>query len=137
MLSCAIWTEKAGKQGAKVRPDLQPALGALRECARRVAVTCAECRLPVDVDQFVEAFRPDLMEAVSAWFKGAKFADVLRMAEGVFEGSLVRAIRRLEELLRQLGAACEAVGEAQLAERLERTNERIKRDIVFAASLYL
>jgi superfamily II RNA helicase len=30
------------------------------------------------------------------------------MAPGVFEGSLVRAVRRLEELLRQLGEALKA-----------------------------
>ena len=53
------------------------------------------------------------------------------------QGSLVRAIRRLEELLRQVAGVLKAVGEAGLGERFEAAIARIKRDIVFAASLYL
>ena len=53
------------------------------------------------------------------------------------QGSLVRAVRRLEELLRQLAGALQGVGELVLAEKFSSAGERIKRDIVFAASLYL
>ena len=62
LLSCLVWTERAGKAPARVRPDLQAPLSALRECARRVGTVQADCRLPVDVDAYVESFRPDLME---------------------------------------------------------------------------
>ena len=53
------------------------------------------------------------------------------------QGSIVRAIRRLEEVLRQLAGALRAVGDLEAAQRFEAASERIKRDIVFAASLYL
>ncbi len=44
------------------------------------------------------------MARVAAWASGARFADIAKMGGGaVYEGSLVRAIRRLEELLRQVG----------------------------------
>lgn len=43
------------------------------------------------------------MDACAAWARGARFADVLNLAPDVFEGSLVRAVRRLEELMRQVG----------------------------------
>jgi hypothetical protein len=46
--------------------------------------------------------RPELMEACAAWARGQRFADVLNLAPDVFEGSLVRAVRRLEELMRQV-----------------------------------
>ncbi len=49
----------------------------------------------------------------------------------------MRAVRRLEELLRQLAEALRAIGETGLAAKFEEANVRIKRDIVFAASLYL
>ena len=49
----------------------------------------------------------------------------------------MRAVRRLEELLRQLAGALRGVGDVELAERVEAGIERIKRDIIFAASLYL
>jgi ATP-dependent RNA helicase DOB1 len=73
---------------------------------------------------------------VAAWCRGAKFADLYKQTD-VFEGSLVRAIRRLEELLRQVAAALRTIGDASLAERFDAAIGRIKRDIVFAASLYL
>ncbi len=53
------------------------------------------------------------------------------------QGSLVRAVRRLEELLRQLKEALDGVGETLLAARFEEASTRMRRDIIFAASLYL
>ena len=49
----------------------------------------------------------------------------------------MRAIRRLEELLRQLAAALRVVGDLELAEKFDGAIARIKRDIVFSASLFL
>ena len=53
------------------------------------------------------------------------------------QGSLVRAIRREEELLRQLHEALKGIGEMTLADKFDEARTRIKRDIIFAASLYL
>ena len=41
--------------------------------------------------------------------QGAKFAEVGKMTD-IFEGSIIRAMRRLEELLRQLGSAAKSIG---------------------------
>lgn len=53
------------------------------------------------------------------------------------QGSLVRVVRREEELLRQLVGAARAIGEEALASKFESGITKIKRDIIFAASLYL
>ena len=53
------------------------------------------------------------------------------------QGSLVRVVRREEELLRQLVAAARSVGEEALAAKFEDCIAKIKRGIIFAASLYL
>jgi ATP-dependent RNA helicase DOB1 len=55
----------------------------------------------------------------------------------IYEGSVIRAMRRLEELLRQLVAAARCIGNSELENRFAAAIARIKRDIVFAASLYL
>jgi len=55
----------------------------------------------------------------------------------VFEGSLIRAFRKLEELLRQLMQAAKKIGNSELESKLAEGIVKIKRDIVFAASLYL
>ncbi len=53
------------------------------------------------------------------------------------QGSLVRAVRRVEEVLRQAAAGAKVMGEMHLMELFEEAQTRVKRDIVFAASLYL
>lgn len=55
----------------------------------------------------------------------------------IFEGSLVRATRRLDELMGQLAAAAAAVGDMALAAKIREAGETIRRDIMFAASLYI
>jgi ATP-dependent RNA helicase DOB1 len=46
-------------------------------------------------------------------------------------------MRRLEELLREMRNAAHAIGNTQLKEKFDEARTRMKRDIVFAASLYL
>ena len=77
------------------------------------------------------------MEAVYVWTKGSKFYDIMEMTPSVFEGSLIRAIRRIEEVLQQLILSAKSIGEIQLEAKLEEAVTKIKRDIVFAASLYV
>lgn len=93
-------------------------------------------QVEIDVDSFVSSFRPDIMEAAYAWAKGSKFYEIMSVT-GVFEGSLIRAIRRLEEVLQQLIHAANSIGETDLESKFEEAVSKIKRDIVFAASLYL
>jgi len=136
--SCFVWQEK-GLSNPKLPEELVGPFGAVREAARRVAKVSAECKVPLEVEEYVEGFRPDLMESTAAWLRGARFADVLKMHGKVqmFEGSLVRAIRRLDELLRQVAEALHHVGETVLEDKFVTAGERIRRDVIFAASLYL
>lgn len=76
------------------------------------------------------------MEAVYAWCKGAKFVEVQKLT-GSFEGTTIRTLRRLEELIRQIGTAAKAIGNHELQAKFEQGSELIKRDIVFCSSLYL
>ena len=46
-------------------------------------------------------------------------------------------MRRLEELLRQLQSASKAIGNTELENKFAEAIVRIKRDIVFAVSLYI
>jgi ATP-dependent RNA helicase DOB1 len=55
----------------------------------------------------------------------------------VYEGSLIRLFRRLEELLRQMAQAGKVMGSDELALKFEESLAKIRRDIVAAQSLYL
>ena len=84
----------------------------------------------------MQGFRPHLMDVVFQWAKGAKFLDVCKLTD-IFEGSIIRCMRRLEELMRQLCQAAKAIGNTDLEQKFSDAIAKIKRDIVFAASLYL
>jgi ATP-dependent RNA helicase DOB1 len=55
----------------------------------------------------------------------------------VYEGSLIRLFRRLEELLRQMAQASKTMGSAELEEKFETALTKVRRDLVAAQSLYL
>eukprot|EP00735_Rhodelphis_limneticus_P006616 TRINITY_DN19045_c0_g1::TRINITY_DN19045_c0_g1_i1::g.13825::m.13825 TRINITY_DN19045_c0_g1::TRINITY_DN19045_c0_g1_i1::g.13825 ORF type:complete len:1043 (-),score=298.02,sp/P42285/SK2L2_HUMAN/58.93/0.0,rRNA_proc-arch/PF13234.1/2.4e-84,DSHCT/PF08148.7/1e-61,DEAD/PF00270.24/1.3e-20,DEAD/PF00270.24/2e+03,Helicase_C/PF00271.26/4.9e-07,MutS_III/PF05192.13/5.7,MutS_III/PF05192.13/2.3,DUF615/PF04751.9/0.12,Prp19/PF08606.6/12,Prp19/PF08606.6/40,DBC1/PF14443.1/0.25 TRINITY_DN19045_c0_g1_i1:103-3180(-) len=136
LLSAVICQEKVNEP-PKLREELASCLRQLHDTARRVAKVAKEFRLPnIDPDEFVQQFRPDMMEVVYAWSSGSKFSDICRMTT-TFEGSIIRCIRRLEELLEQMVAAAKCIGNTELEDKFNQAIALIKRDIVFAASLYL
>jgi ATP-dependent RNA helicase DOB1 len=76
------------------------------------------------------------MEVVYAWCKGAKFIDIQKLTHS-YEGTTIRTLRRLAELVRQMTAAAKALGNHELEAKFEKGEELLKRDIVFCSSLYL
>jgi len=73
----------------------------------------AEAKLPVEEEQYVQSFRPHLMDVVHLWTQGAQFSQICKMTDA-FEGSIIRCIRRLEELMRQMCQAAKAIGNTEL-----------------------
>ncbi|GFN95404.1 helicase ski2w, partial [Plakobranchus ocellatus] len=63
------------------------------------------------------------------------FSDIIQLTD-VHEGIIVRTIQRLHETLSDVRNAARLIGDRTLAQKMEDSMEMIKRDIVFAASLY-
>lgn len=108
----------------------------LKDLARRIAKVSTEARLPLEEDAYVERFKPSLMDVVFNWCNGSSFKDLCEMTD-IFEGSIVRCMRRLEELLRQMVQASKTIGNTELEDKFNNAIKMIKRDIVFSSSLYL
>jgi len=108
----------------------------LQEIAKTVVQMQISCNLDVDEDEFLNRFNPAMMEAVFAWCKGVKFLDVQKLTDS-FEGTTIRTLRRLEELVRQICSAAKAIGDHELEAKFEEGSKLLKRDIVFCSSLYL
>jgi ATP-dependent RNA helicase DOB1 len=64
-------------------------------------------------------------------------ANVCSKMTDVYEGSLIRLFRRLEELLRQLAQASKVMGSEELEQKFTASLELVRRDLVAAQSLYL
>jgi len=135
LLSCFVFQERTDAN-QELKDELQDPFTKMKDIARRIAKVSNESRLTINEDEYVKKFTPALMKVVFEWSKGAKFVDICKLTD-VFEGSIIRAMRRLEELLRQMSGAAKAIGNNELEEKFSSSILSIKRDIVFAASLYL
>ncbi|EEQ38845.1 hypothetical protein CLUG_02971 [Clavispora lusitaniae ATCC 42720] len=135
LLSCFVFQERA-KEVPRLKPELAEPLKAMQDMATRLAKTYKDCKIEVVEKDYVESFRPELMEVTYAWCKGASFTQICKMTD-VYEGSLIRTFRRLEEMIRQMEAAAKTIGNVELQEKMEKAAELVHRDIVSAGSLYL
>lgn len=76
-----------------------------------------------------------LMEVVHEWAQAKSFAEIMKKTD-VQEGIIVRCIQQLGETLRDVKNAAVTIGDPVLKEKMEEASTAIKRDIVFAVSLY-
>uniref|UniRef100_A0A7E4VKG4 DSHCT domain-containing protein n=1 Tax=Panagrellus redivivus TaxID=6233 RepID=A0A7E4VKG4_PANRE len=76
-----------------------------------------------------------LMEAVYQWAEGMSFEQITHLTDA-HEGIIVRCIQRLNEVLKDIRNAGRIIGDNTLVQKMIDTSAAIRRDIVFAASLY-
>ena len=79
------------------------------------------------------------MKSILYWINGEKtFAEICDdKISDIYEGSLVRTIRRLDELIKELILCADLLGNNNLKGKLDNISKKIKRGIPFTASLYL
>ena len=140
LLSAFICQEKAGEalDSATLSPSLEKACARAQEIALAVGHVQQSCGLPGDAVTFVDqTLNFGLLQVVLEWARGTPFAAITPLAPRVQEGSIVRTITRLDNTCREVRAAARIIGDPQLFKKAEAASAAIKRDIVFAASLYI
>eukprot|EP00041_Stephanoeca_diplocostata_P002800 m.29742 g.29742 ORF g.29742 m.29742 type:complete len:1321 (-) comp13774_c0_seq2:1735-5697(-) len=135
LLSSLVFQEKVD-----VEPNLTPVLQRGVEDLVRIATVVAraqeECGLDTPPAEFLRTtLHFGLVEVVHAWARGVPFADITGLTD-VLEGSIVRCIVRLDETCRDFRNAARVIGDPVLHQKMDEASVLIKRDIVFAASLY-
>ncbi|CDF32268.1 superkiller viralicidic activity 2-like 2, putative [Chondrus crispus] len=135
LCSCFILDEGKKDENLKLEKDLETAYQTVKTVATRVATVTKESNILIDIETYVESFSPNAMNVVYFWCKGQSFSEVCKLSD-LFEGSVVRCFRRLEELLRQLVAAVKGIGNTELEQKFEAGSAALKRGIAFHASLY-
>uniref|UniRef100_A0A8C2P8E8 Exosome RNA helicase MTR4 n=1 Tax=Capra hircus TaxID=9925 RepID=A0A8C2P8E8_CAPHI len=110
LLSCFVFQENVS---LFINKKFEAYLFFSKECAKRIAKVSAEAKLEIDEETYLSSFKPHLMDVVYTWATGATFAHICKMTD-VFEGSIIRCMRRLEELLRQMCQAAKAIGNTEL-----------------------
>ncbi|PFH34659.1 putative Superkiller viralicidic activity 2 family 2 [Besnoitia besnoiti] len=153
MLSCLVFQEKHDEPEPK-EEVLLTCLEKVKEVAKHIASVCVESRY-IDpsgsskspdlatsspgvqtVDDYVNKFQHAIMSLTYRWAKGEKFADVLN-GTSIYEGTVIRCMRRLEELMRQMACASKTIGNPDLERKFLEGIKKIRRGIVFSSSLYL
>ncbi|KGO68499.1 Helicase, C-terminal [Penicillium italicum] len=136
VMSCFVFEEKVKEAPALAKDELAKPLKEIQSQARIIAKVSQESKMAVNEDEYVQSFHWELMEVIYEWTQGKSFADICKMTD-VYEGSLIRVFRRLEECLRQMAQAAKVMGSEDLESKFEEALGKVRRDIVAAQSLYL
>ena len=136
LLSALVFQEKS-----EAELELPPSLIKAREESAVVAyaagVVQQEAGLSLIPEEYLKStLNFGLMQVVYEWAQGTSFREICRLTD-VMEGSIVRTIVRLDETCREFRDAARVMGNTTLFQQMQEASEAIKRDIVFAASLYV
>jgi antiviral helicase SKI2 len=77
-----------------------------------------------------------LPQVVFEWARGTPFDQICLLTD-VMEGSIVRTVVRLDQACREFMDAARVMGNTTLFQQMQAASAAIKRDVVFAASLYV
>ncbi|KAI1984260.1 ATP-dependent RNA helicase mtr4 [Ophidiomyces ophidiicola] len=136
VLSVFVFEERSKETPAITNEDLAKPLRDIQAQARVIAKVAQESKLALNEEEYVQSFRWELMAVIFEWAKGGTFAEICKMTD-VYEGSLIRTFRRLEECMRQMAQASKVMGSTELETKFESSLSLVKRDLVAAQSLYL
>jgi len=137
LLSAFVFEEKTDAE-----PQISPRLEEGKELILRIAARVNAIQEHHQVlvagegNDFEARPRFGLMEVVYEWARGMSFNRITDLTD-VLEGTIVRVITRIDETCREVKNAARLIGDASLYAKMEEAQEKVKRDIVFAASLWL
>lgn len=133
LLSCVVFEQK-NCSDPKLAPELVKGKDAILSIAQKISGLQRQYGMNL-VGDYEDEFKFGLMEVVFEWARGLPFAEITGLTD-VQEGIIVRCIQRLHETLRDVRNAARIIGDPVLYRKMEEASQMIKRDIVFAASLY-
>jgi antiviral helicase SKI2 len=141
LLSAFVFQEKSDIKMddilAKMKPEVQAGVDIILNIATNVAEIQRQAGLDVSVEDYVrDHVNFGLLEVVYEWSNGTAFKAITELTD-VLEGTIVRTITRLDELCREIRDAARIIGNASLYRSMDEASMAIKRDVIFAASLYV
>lgn len=138
LLSAFLFPGNTKVESTTITPQLDVGKAKIVEVVTKVLDVFEKHKVLVTQEEveFLEKNRFGLMEVIYEWGRGMNFNEIMELTD-VAEGTIVRVISRMDEVCRQVMAAARIIGDTTLYDKMESAQEKIKRDIVFCASLYL
>lgn len=139
VLSALIFQEKTTE--SELDSELPERLRSACERMKTIAINLGQLQSNhgiqlVAEDYCANSLKFGLVHVVYEWASGVPFSNICELTL-VQEGSIVRTITRLDELCREVRNCSRIVGNPILYRKMEEASVAIKRDIVFASSLYI
>ncbi len=154
LFGALVWGEGSGDAEQAARLVSAPCRAThelVASAARTVGKQEVECEVERNVSEYVDAFRPEAMEMFARWCEGGAFSEIMAMTArggndargrggpgaGAHEGSVVRGIRRAQDLIACFADAARVVGDVDFEEDLRAVKDAMTRDIVNCPSLFV
>lgn len=136
LMSAFVFQQRNASEPS-LTPRLSQAKERLYDTAVKLGELQADFKIQIEPQEYArENLKFGLVEVVYEWAKGTPFADICDLTD-IPEGLIVRTIVRLDETCREFRNAAAIMGNSALYKKMEVASNLIKRDIVFAASLYI
>lgn len=135
-LSCFVFDEKKTNEVSISDKILVEGHKQIINTAKRIAEEMEKCDMSIDLNGYLEKFKPEIMTTVLNWMKGSSFLQ-LQVDSHIYEGSIIRTLRRLDELLRQMICAFRGISNENMCKLLLSASKKLRRGIPFSPSLYL
>jgi antiviral helicase SKI2 len=138
VLSSLVFQEKKEEGLDAELPDsIVTCCNQMKTLAVNLGTLQKDMGLDLDPGEYADStLRFGLVHVVYEWALGVPFKNICELTD-VQEGSIVRCITRLDELCREIRNCARVVGNPTLYRKMEAASTAIKRDIVFASSLYV
>ncbi|VEU23681.1 DEKNAAC104941 [Brettanomyces naardenensis] len=146
LMSCFVYEGRRNKNDEELditlsTPKLEKGKHKIGEIISKLTDIYVEKKITMTSEEetFLQNNRFGLVNTVYEWSRGQSFKEIMESANDAdeSEGTIVRVITFLDEICRQVKNAALIIGDADLHMKMNDAQEKIKRDIVFCASLYL
>uniref|UniRef100_A0A8C7DW72 SKI2 subunit of superkiller complex n=1 Tax=Oncorhynchus kisutch TaxID=8019 RepID=A0A8C7DW72_ONCKI len=134
LLSCLVFQQKTQVE-PHITNTLKEGIERVLAVAQRIGELQRDCGITQTAEEYVGQFKFGLTEVAYCWARGMPFAEIAQLTD-VQEGTVVRCVQRLDEVLKEVRQAARIVGDSVLGSKMEKASLAIRRDIVFTASLY-
>eukprot|EP01080_Neovahlkampfia_damariscottae_P012658 gene12658-6558_t len=135
ILSCLICQDKTESE-VKLTDNLLKVKENLRNLSQSLGKLQMEFGMDTSPTEYCSLLNFYLMEVSYEWAKGMPFSEITDLTN-ILEGSIVRSITQIDQACREVRNAARVIGDSKLYQKMEEASLMIKRDIVFAASLYV
>jgi antiviral helicase SKI2 len=137
LLSAFVFQQRGVDDAPELSSTMIDAKEKLERIATNVCAVQMQHGLELDPIEYVEErLNFGMMHVVYEWARGVPFSSICELTV-VEEGTIVRCITRLDETCREVRNIARIIGDPTLYHKMEEASSMIKRDIVFATSLYL